>query len=325
MFSKYVSVDVANELIEGGVENLGLGGREREVTVFFSDIAGFTDLSEKLSPENLGKILNTYFEEMSSIILAKRGTIDKFIGDAVMAFWNAPIEQSAHAALACEAAILQRQALENVRAEIRRLGCDAGIDMRIGINTGKAVIGNFGCSNRYDYTALGDSVNLASRLESINKQYGTNLIISQSTFDQLPAGKFLTRELDMITVKGKNEPVRIYELLGFNDLGETEKLKLYKDALSHMRSGEKDTAISEFKKIWDIPSRNFVKKLQEMKKIERYSSALKLYREKKFAEAKILFEAIGDEPSKRFIDRCDEFIKNPPDKEWDSVYRFKTK
>lgn len=201
IFSKYISTEVADELIKHGVESLKLGGEEREVSVFFSDLAGFTDLSENLSPENLGKILNVYFEEMSGIILSKKGTIDKFIGDAIMAFWNAPIKYSDHAALACEAAILQRKALEKVRAAIKELGSDVSIDMRIGINTGKAVIGNFGCSKRYDYTALGDTVNLASRLESINKQYGTNVIISESTFASLPKNRFIVRELDLITVK----------------------------------------------------------------------------------------------------------------------------
>lgn len=143
MFSKYVSSDVAKELIENGIAKLELGGKEQEVTLFFSDIAGFTDLSEKLSPTDLGKVMNAYFEEMSNIILAKRGTIDKFIGDAVMAFWNAPIQQDNHAELACESAILQRQSLEKVRGMVHSINPSIDIDMRIGINTGKAVIGNF--------------------------------------------------------------------------------------------------------------------------------------------------------------------------------------
>lgn len=131
IFSRYISEDVANELIELGIDNMHLGGHEREITVFFSDIAGFTDLSEKLKPEELGKVLNIYFEEMSSIILAEKGTIDKFIGDAIMAFWNAPLNLPRHANNACTSALLQRQALEKVRRAIKSLGCETFIDMRI--------------------------------------------------------------------------------------------------------------------------------------------------------------------------------------------------
>lgn len=263
IFSRYISEDVANELIKLGIDSMHLGGAEREVSVFFSDLAGFTDLSENLKPEELGHILNVYFEEMSSIILHQKGTIDKFIGDAIMAFWNAPLDLPHHAEYACTAAILQRQALERVRAEVRALGCSVAIDMRIGINTGKAVIGNFGCSKRYDYTALGDTVNLASRLESINKQYGTNVIISEATYEQIDREKFLVRELDLITVKGKTKPIKIYELLGFSDHSEPEKIRLYAEALSLYRSKKFSEAKSLFEKIGDIPSKKFIDRCDE--------------------------------------------------------------
>ena len=325
IFSRYISEDVANELIKLGIDSMHLGGAEREVTVFFSDLAGFTDLSENLKPEELGQILNVYFEEMSSIILTEKGTIDKFIGDAIMAFWNAPLDLPRHANNACTAALLQRQALEKVRTAIKALGCETVIDMRIGINTGKAIIGNFGCSKRYDYTALGDTVNLASRLESINKQYGTNIIISEDTYNQIGKDRFLVRELDLITVKGKTKPIKIYELLGFNDRSEAEKLQLYSEALQGFKEKKYDESIGKFKQIWDIPSRNFIKKLRELRKIQLYSEALSLYRSRKFIEAKTLFEKIGDTPSLKFVERCDEFIKNPPAEDWDSVYRFKVK
>lgn len=325
IFSRYISEDVANELIKQGIENMHLGGAEREVTVFFSDLAGFTDLSESLKPDELGRILNVYFEEMSSIILREKGTIDKFIGDAIMAFWNAPLDLPRHANNACTAALLQRQALERVRAEIHALGCDTFIDMRIGINTGKAVIGNFGCSKRYDYTALGDTVNLASRLESINKQYGTNIIISESTYEQIGKDRFIVRELDLITVKGKTKPIKIYELLGFNNLQEAEKLKLYREALMAVKDKQHHEAIDKFKRIWDIPSQNFVHKLRAIHLSDMYAWALELYRTRRFVEARKLFEQIGDAPSLKFIERCDEFIKNPPQADWDYVYRFKVK
>lgn len=325
IFSRYISEDVANELIELGIDSMHLGGQEREVTVFFSDLSGFTDLSENLKPQELGQILNVYFEEMSSIILAEKGTIDKFIGDAIMAFWNAPLDLPKHAESACISALLQRQALEKVRAEIKALGCETLIDMRIGIHTGKAIIGNFGCSKRYDYTALGDTVNLASRLESINKQYGTNIIISESTYEQIEKDRFIVRELDIITVKGKTKPIKIYELLGFNDRSEAEKFQLYSEALKGFKEKKYERSIEKFKQIWDIPSKNFVKKLKELRKVELYEEALELYRSRKFTEAKALFEKIGDVPSKKFMERCDEFIKNPPEADWDHVYRFKVK
>lgn len=325
IFSRYISEDVANELIKQGIDSMRLGGSEREVTVFFSDLAGFTDLSENLTPEQLGTILNIYFEEMSSIILNEKWTIDKFIGDAIMAFWNAPLDLPRHANNACTAALLQRQALEKVRAEIKALGCPTFIDMRIGINTGKAIIGNFGCSKRYDYTALGDTVNLASRLESINKQYGTNIIISEDTYNQIGKDRFIVRELDLITVKWKTKPIKIYELIGFNNRSEAEKLKLYAEALEGFREKRFEESIEKFKQIWDIPSQNFVKKLRELRKVELYGKALAAYRTKQFGEAKVLFDKIGDTPSKKFIERCDEFIRNPPAPDWDTVYRFKVK
>lgn len=242
-----------------------------------------------------------------------------------MAFWNAPLNLPRHANNACTAALLQRQALEKVRAEIKALGCQTFIDMRIGIHTGKAIIGNFGCSKRYDYTALGDTVNLASRLESINKQYGTNIIISEDTYAQIGKDRFIVRELDLITVKGKLKPIKIYELLGFNDRSEAEKIELYHEALKGFKEKKYDSSIDKFKQIWDIPSQNFVKKLRELRKIELYTEALSLYRARKFTEAKTLFEKIGDTPSRKFIERCDEFIKNPPPGDWDTVYRFKVK
>ncbi|EKD66057.1 MAG: hypothetical protein ACD_49C00067G0043 [uncultured bacterium (gcode 4)] len=286
MFSKYISSDVVDELIKTWVEELKLGWFEREITVFFSDLAGFTNLSENLKPEDLWKILNVYFEEMSNIILDKKWTIDKFIGDAIMAFWNAPLENIDHATLACEAALFQRKALEKVRAKVKTLWVESLIDMRIWINTWKATIWNFWSSHRYDYTALGDTVNLASRLESINKQYGTNLIISETTFAQINKDNFIIREIDEIAVKWKEKPIKIYELIDFK----TNKID---------------------------------KKEQEL--LDNYKEALASYRAQDFKKARKIFEKIWDTPSLKFIERCDNFIKNPPEKGWDGVYRFNVK
>ncbi len=326
MFSKYISEDVANELIKLWIDSLKLWWREKVISVFFSDLAWFTDLSEKLSPDNLGKILNIYFEEMSSIILNNKWTIDKFIWDAIMAFWNAPLDNKYHADAACTTALLQRQALEKVRIEVKKMWVESKIDMRIGINTGPAVVWNFWCSKRYDYTVLWDTVNLASRLESINKQYGTNVMISENTYNALiDKSKFITRELDMITVKWKIEPIKIYELIWFDNLSELEKIDIYKEALKYYKNNETEKSIIEFKKIGDTPSQNFIKRLEESQKISNYKEALSLYRDKKFKQAKEVFIKIWDTPSQKFIERCDDFIANPPEENWDWVYRFKIK
>lgn len=223
------------------------------------------------------------------------------------------------------AALLQREALEKVRTEVKALGCETFIDMRIGIHTGKAIIGNFGCSKRHDYTALGDTVNLASRLESINKQYGTNIIISEETYSQVEKDQFIIRELDFITVKGKTKPLKIYELIGFNNLSENEKLQLYREALQGFKDKKYNESMEKFKKIWDIPSQQFIKKLKKLRDLELYEKALILYRAQQFIEARDLFERIGDTPSRKFIERCDEFIQNPPPCDWDQVHRFKVK
>lgn len=288
MFSRYISEDVVNELIKNGTDKLKLGWHEREISVFFSDMVWFTGLSENLKPDELGHILNVYFEEMSGIILKEKWTIDKFIWDAIMAFWNAPLDLPRHANNACTAALLQRQALDKVRDEIKALWYDSIIDMRIWINSWNAVVWNFWCSRRYDYTALWDTVNLASRLESINKQYGTNIIISESTFNAIWKDRFIVRELDLITVKWKSKPVKIYELMWHINLKESENLKTINQA--------------------------FI-----------FDKALNLYKSRDFLVAKQIFEKIWDNPSKVFMDRCDEFIKNPPDEDWDWVYRFKIK
>lgn len=326
MFSKYMSEDVINNLIANWIENLQLGWMQKEMTVFFSDLAWFTDLSENLEPVDLGKILNVYFSAMSDIILENKWTIDKFIWDAIMAFWNAPLDQIDHADLACITAIKQREVLSIVREELVKMGKNIFIDMRIWINTGKSVIWNFGSQKRYDYTALGDTVNLASRLEWINKQYDTNIIISEYTYNALKnKEKFLVRELDLITVKWKTKPVIIYELLGFADTNEKQKLELLRIALEAYKNKDYKVAIDAFKKIWSIPSENFIKKLKEYRNIDNYKKALEAYRNKDFETARNIFKEIWDLPSQKFADRCEEYMRIPPSKSWDWVYKYHEK
>ena len=207
-FKHFLSPAVIEQLIVHP-ERLKLGGERRVLSIFFSDLQGFTSISEKLDPEPLIELLNEYLTAMTDIIHEEGGTIDKYEGDAIIAFWNAPLEISDHAVKAVRAALRCQAKLAEMRPVFRkRIGAD--MHMRIGINTGSAVVGNLGSHTRFDYTVIGDAVNLAARLEGANKQFGTFTMISQSTCD-LIQNHFKTRELARLTVVGRNEPVTVYE------------------------------------------------------------------------------------------------------------------
>jgi adenylate cyclase len=210
-FSKFVSKDVVDELLRHP-EKIALGGAKREITIFFSDIRGFTTLSEALSPEELVKLLNEYLSTMTEIIIECKGTIDKYMGDAIMAFWGAPVDLEDHAYYACVASLIQMARLTELQASWKQRNLPS-IDIGIGLNTGSAVVGNMGSSQRMDYTCMGDTINLGSRLEGSNKTYGTNIIISEYTYERVKE-RVYARELDLVQVKGKTHPVRIYELIG---------------------------------------------------------------------------------------------------------------
>lgn len=210
-FSKFVSKDVVDELLRHP-EKIALGGAKREITIFFSDIRGFTTLSEALSPEELVKLLNEYLSTMTEIIIECKGTIDKYMGDAIMAFWGAPVDLEDHAYYACVASLIQMDKLAQLQASWKQRNLPS-IDIGIGLNTGSAVVGNMGSSQRMDYTCMGDTINLGSRLEGSNKTYGTNIIISEYTYERVK-DRVYARELDLVQVKGKTHPVRIYELIG---------------------------------------------------------------------------------------------------------------
>lgn len=209
-FSKYVSKDVVEEILknESAIE---LRGQKLFMSVYFSDIRGFTEFSEKMDPLELSELLNKYFTPMSAVITQHQGTIDKYIGDAVMAMFGAPINYKNHAHQACYAALGCLQALEKLNAEFALKNWPK-IDIGIGINTGYMNAGNIGSETIQNYTVIGDSVNLASRLESLNKNYGTHIIISEFTYE-IVKDSFNCKELDTVNVKGKKEPVKIYELL----------------------------------------------------------------------------------------------------------------
>ncbi|MFC1741894.1 CHASE2 domain-containing protein [Nanoarchaeota archaeon] len=288
-FGKYVSKDVIQHILENP-DKLKLGGQKRMITVFFSDIRGFTTISEKLSPEQLVHLLNEYLTEMTNIILRTNGVVDKYMGDAIMAFWNAPLNQPKHAESACTACLMMERRLKQLQKKWNSEGVPP-LEIGIGLNTGPAVVGNMGSYERFDYTAMGDTVNLGSRLEGLNKPYGTRILISESTRDRIKNRPYLVRKLDMVRVKGKNEPITIYELLCKKDRAKPA-------LLSAARHFEKGLGLY-FKQQWNPAIADFKK-------------ADSLRNE-------------GDAPSKVFIERCRHFSKNSPGKKWDGVWVMKTK
>lgn len=210
-FARYLSPALVEEIIVHP-ERLKLGGEAKDVTVLFADLAGFTGLSEEMPPETLIQMLNDYFSTMTRVILARQGTVDKFIGDAVMAVWGAPVPMADHAVLACQAALEMQEAMRRLQESWRERGLPQ-LAVRIGLHSGRVLAGNVGSTERFDYTVMGDTVNLASRLEGVNKRYGTEILISEATFRQA-ADHLLVRELDRVQVKGRHQPVAIYDLLG---------------------------------------------------------------------------------------------------------------
>jgi adenylate cyclase len=207
-FRQYLSPTVIEELI-ADPDRLKLGGERRELSIFFSDLQGFTTISEALTPEELTALLNDYLSAMTDLIQEEGGTIDKYEGDAIIAFWNAPVEQPDHGLRAVRAALRCQERLAELRPAFReRTGKE--LLMRIGLNSGAAVVGNMGSRTRFDYTMLGDAVNLAARLEGINKQFRTYTMLSAATREAM-AGSFPTRELARVAVVGKSQAVVVYE------------------------------------------------------------------------------------------------------------------
>jgi adenylate cyclase len=215
-FSLYLSSDRVEEIARNP-KLLELGGEMREITVMFTDVRGFTRISEQFDPHGLTRFMNRFLTPMTDLIMAKSGTIDKYMGDAIMAFWNAPLPVEGHAARACEAALDMQAKLLTLNAEWEAEAKAQGhghipVNIGIGLNTGEATVGNFGSEQRLTYSCLGDEVNLASRLEGQCKTYGVGVIVGENTCRQIP--DFATLELDMVMVKGKTEPERIYALVG---------------------------------------------------------------------------------------------------------------
>ena len=249
-FKQYLSPLVIEQLILNP-EKLKLGGERKEISIFFSDIEGFTSISENLSPEKLTEFLNIYLSKMTDIILNSGGTIDKYEGDAIIAFWNAPAEQSNHAQKAIEAAIECQIELEKIQDELTKIS-GAKIKNRIGINTGFAVVGNMGSSKRFDYTMLGDSVNLASRLEGINKQFELYTLCSEET--KLQAEKFGSKlkfiEIAKVQVVGKSKAVTVFTPLTEKEFEKNKFLwNKFEEARNIFYQGNVEQAQIHFDKI----------------------------------------------------------------------------
>lgn len=254
-FSRYLSPSVV-DMIDTNKISVTLGGEKKELSILFSDIAGFTTISEKLDIKELFALMTKYLSTMTNILINNKWTLDKYIGDAVMGFFGAPVDDPFHAVNACHTALKMRDALKNFNQMLENEGKEK-IDFRVGIATGEVMVGNIWSEKQFNYTVLGDVVNLASRLEATGKEYGVNIIIAANT--RLAIGEeFLLRELDYIAVKWKNEGVRIFELVGHaGDAIDMEKYAIYENALKLYRQGKYLDAGRIFEKnsALDAPSR----------------------------------------------------------------------
>lgn len=281
-FQRYMPIILVRKLIAGN-KIATVGGETKELTLMFTDIQGFTQLAEQINPQELMLYLSRYFQTITKVIIEMNGTVDKYIGDGLMAFWGAPVDDPEHALHACQAVLQMQTALKQLNEEFRRENKPL-VTTRIGISTGEVVVGNVGSDERLNYTSLGDPVNLASRLEGLNKVYGTLMIVSEFTYNKVKYN-FKFRLLDKVAVKGKQRGVYIYEFLGDVDTTSDLKLEQYNkeffDAFSHYESGDWQTAVNLFTSL-----------------------------DKKYPEDLLI---------KMFIKRCLFFSANPPEN-WDGVW-----
>lgn len=286
-FASKVSKNVMDDILKN-IDKNEFSAKSKEVTIFFSDIRGFTNISEKLDAKELISFLNRYMQPMSEIIIKYQGTIDKFIGDAIMAYWNAPIDIKNHCDLALKASLEQLEVLEKLNVELQKENLPK-IDIGIGLNTGTVIVGEMGSSLRSDYTVIGDTINLGSRVESLCKYYDSKLNISNFTKDKLQE-EYIFRFLDLVKVKGKNEPVEIWQVLGSGEAKESlkEELDLYHKAIEFYKNSD------------------FINALEIIESLENNENKTN----------KNIY--------KIYITRCKEFIKTPP-KNFDGVYEHTTK
>lgn len=282
-FEHYLAPEVISELVEHP-DRLGVGGREEDLTAMFTDIVGFSRVSEILGTAEVVSLLNEYLTEMSDVVTAHRGTIDKYEGDAIMAFFGAPVPDAGHAESACRAAIRMKKVEDLLNDRLVRTGASPQpLVTRIGVNSGSMIVGNLGTTRRLNYTVMGPAVNLASRLEGVNKTYGTAICISETTRNALPEG-FLLRRMDRVRVKGIDDPVRLYQLIGYAEEATApmrESLELFSRGLEAFEAWQWDDALA------------------------RFETVLRIYAD--------------DGPARLFADRCRRFLTEPPRDTWDGV------
>jgi adenylate cyclase len=260
-FSRYVAPEVIQSIVNSP-STLALGGEKRELTILFSDIEGFTRISEKLSPADLVKFLNLFLSEMTTIILGFGGTLDKYQGDAIIAFWNAPLPVADHRRRAVEAACMCQRRLRELAPEFER-EFGVRVRMRVGLHTGQVTVGNFGSSTRFNYTIIGDAANLASRLEGVNKVFGSNIMVSAATRESLDQG-IVWRTLGEIRVVGREETVVVYEPLDeVHDLNLVKTLAVYEDARRSFEEQDLERAEALFSKLTEDPvSRAYLSRIR---------------------------------------------------------------
>ena len=286
LFGQYVPPELVDEMAKAPTQ-YSLAAESRELTVLFSDVRGFTTISEGLSPSDLADLMNQFLTPMTEVIHRSRGTIDKYMGDAIMAFWGAPLNDTEHARHALEAGLEMIAKLDDINSQFRAKGWPE-ISIGVGLNTGLMNVGNMGSSFRMAYTVIGDAVNLGSRLEGLTKKYGVRLIVSETTKDAVPEYAF--RELDRVRVKGKAKPVAIYEPLGLAEQLDPQwkkELKLFADTMRLYRAQQ-----------WDTAELNFVN-------LQRGSKSPALY--------------------KVYAERVAHFRKAPPAADWDGVFEHESK
>jgi len=280
-FSHYVSPALVHDLMKDPGK-LVLGGEERRLSVLFSDIRGFTTISEGLAPQVLVKLMNDYLTPMTDIVLKHGGTVDKYMGDAIMAFWGAPVWQEDHPQRACAAALEMLERLAVLQKDWAERGIPH-LDIGVGLSTGKLTVGNMGSAIRFDYTVMGDAVNLGSRLEGMNKEYGTRIIVPKFTYEDVKDA-FVLRQLDCIRVKGKNIPIKIYELMAPATGG---------DHLREVAATFEEGLQAYFARDWDQAVVQFTKTLAILP---------------------------GDGPASVFMERVKNLRLQPPPADWDGVY-----
>jgi adenylate cyclase len=285
-FGQYLSPEVIRRLL---LNPKLVEPKKTEITVMFSDIRGFTTISENLDAQDLAVFLNQYLSDMTRLVFEYAGTLDKYIGDAVMAFWGAPFEVDDHAVNGCNSALRMMQRVRAMQKEWQAQG-KPKLDIGIGLNSGVASVGNMGSALRYGYTALGDTVNLSARLEGLNKDYGTHIIVNETTYAATQNENFVYRELDLIRVKGKTQPVMIYELI--------------------CRAGEESVYGS-------------AEELQL--RLKQFAEGRTLYRARRWEDAQRIFQSIldrwaDDGPARTYWKRCQDYLFDEPPSGWDGVF-----